>query len=262
MSEGSSRRTFVSSVGKGVGLAALSWGAVAALAEELEAATRKWRGSRPTRPRATGLLVPGPAGVHHGPRDHEPQQRRRLPLAADRDRSARPLPLAAGRSHGVHPVADPRAAEQDDPRGARARVRLRSRGNRDHSQRLGIPGDGPHGDRPPAGRRDPHDEPGLSPHADHAPTARTARGDPRDADSDSGGRPGPGRDHGGVRARHHPPHEDDPDLADGEHHGQITPVREVCALARREGSTRSSTAPTRSRTSPSRATSSGATTSR
>ncbi len=41
MSEGSSRRTFVSSVGKGVGLAALSWSAIAALAEELEAATQK-----------------------------------------------------------------------------------------------------------------------------------------------------------------------------------------------------------------------------
>ncbi|HEU5162115.1 MAG TPA: aminotransferase class V-fold PLP-dependent enzyme [Thermoanaerobaculia bacterium] len=37
----SSRRGFVSSVGKGVGLAALSWSAVAALAEELQAAAQK-----------------------------------------------------------------------------------------------------------------------------------------------------------------------------------------------------------------------------
>ncbi|HEY0788337.1 MAG TPA: aminotransferase class V-fold PLP-dependent enzyme [Thermoanaerobaculia bacterium] len=41
MVNATSRRTFVSSVGKGVGLAALSWSAVAALAKDLEAATKK-----------------------------------------------------------------------------------------------------------------------------------------------------------------------------------------------------------------------------
>ena len=114
-------------------------------------------------------------------------------------------------------------------------VRLRSRRDRDHAKRLRVARDSADGNGLQIRRRNSHHDPGLSAHADHAAAAGETRRPQAQADSDSDSAEEPQRDHGRVRKGNHRSHAPDPDGAQVNITGQITPVKAVCDMARAKG---------------------------
>ena len=160
------------------------------------------------------LLARDPAGVHRRPRPHQPQQRRRIPIAAHRPGSHAAVPRAVERGAGLHDVAAPGAPGRIGPAAAGRGLRVRPRGDGDHPQRQRGPRDLHPRARPEAGRRGPDHEPGLPAHAHHLAAARAARRDraahhllPRaSAQPRRARRPLPPRGHAAHQGHPHLPH--------------------------------------------------------
>ena len=178
------------------------------------AAGRERRGRR-------DLLARDPAGLHPRPHDHQSEQRRLLPEPARRARGAEALPGHLQPGARVPHVADSRAQHRERPAAPRGRVRLRSRGARDHAQReRGAPD---RAARHPAQgrRRSRHDQPGLRADARHVGAARPPRRDQADEDFLPGAAEVDGRsrrsadrrdhagDEGAALLPHHEPHRTD-----------------------------------------------------
>ena len=126
--------------------------------------------SRPTSP--TGA---GSSRRSRSTAPRQPQQRRRLPVAARRAGGDEAAPRPLERGAGANDVAAARAAGRVGAARARPRVRVRPRGDRDHAQRERGPRDGAARPRPEARRRGPDDDPRLPAHAHDVAAARAAR---------------------------------------------------------------------------------------
>src|SRR5438309_9544571 len=128
------RRSFLSIAGKSLGLAALSSATVASLLRNVEGATKNvahltpqeaatdedyWTAIQNSFSVTRGIINLNNGGVSPSP--------------ADRNRSVDPLHLGTGGSHGLHDVANPRAAVGNHSYRLGRIVLVRPRRDRDHA---------------------------------------------------------------------------------------------------------------------------------
>src|SRR5438067_1387656 len=170
------RRDFLSLAGKGLGLAALSSATVASLLRNVEAATKNvahvtpeeaatdedfWATIQNSFSVTRGIINLNNGGVSPSP--------------TDRDRGVGPLHLGTGGRHGLHDVANPRAAIGNHSYRPGRIVRLRPRRDRDYPQRFRVARDFAHGHGLQTRRRNPYHHAGLSADAYHTAPARKMR---------------------------------------------------------------------------------------
>ena len=172
------RRRFLSSVGEAGGAALVTTLFGPETIRNVEAAAQRTSGRSPEDLAADeNYWSESPAGVQRFAIDHQPEQRRGLPVTPDGHRSFHPLHLAAGGSPRVHDVADPAAPQGERAAAARGGLRVRSGRGRARPEHLGSHGNPATGHGSPVRRRDPHHHPGLWADAHHHPPTDPPRGD-------------------------------------------------------------------------------------
>ena len=222
------RRALLGSLGGAAALAAFRSDAFARITDATKAAAGK---SPATLASDEAFWIEIAERLRRRPHPHQSEQRRMQPGARPRPRAADPGHPLLQRDPRLPHVDRARASHRVLPPRARRRVRLRSGGDGDHAQRLGIPRD-PHLRHRPQGRRrgDP-DQPELRPHDHVLGTARPPRRDRRQADllPRAAALLGPDRralprgdhaeDPGHRGDPHHEPHRPDPPGARDRAHG-------------------------------------------